>query len=159
MRPLRLARQTLRSVFDRCVLFLIALSTSYLLLAIVAGAAPNISADVATSVTLGAEAIYDAGMSSGTGPLAYHWDFGDGTFADSARTSHTCSAEGRYVGYAGGLAGAAIQSSADNCVVDAYKTTGRYPSFIGGLLGAARSPCPLTDCVNRTLLPDVGGYF
>ena len=59
--------------------------------------APKVTAQVPAAATIGV-AVQLAAKADATGEpaLAYHWDFGDGTSADGARTSHAFTMNGDY---------------------------------------------------------------
>ena len=60
-------------------------------------AAPRVTAQVPATVTIGvAVQLAAKADAAGEPALAYHWDFGDGTSADGARTSHAFTMNGDY---------------------------------------------------------------
>ena len=60
-------------------------------------AAPKVTAHVPAAATIGVAVQLAANAAAAGEPaLAYHWDFGDGTSADGARTSHAFTMNGNY---------------------------------------------------------------
>jgi alpha-galactosidase len=63
----------------------------------VATAAPTVTAKVPTAANAGDTIILSAlAEASGVPAVAYHWDFGDGTSADSAKVSHAYTRAGEF---------------------------------------------------------------
>jgi alpha-galactosidase len=97
----------------------------------VTAAAPNVTAQVPTAANSGETITLSAqAEASGVPAVAYHWDFGDGTSADSARVSHAYTTAGEF---------------AINLTVDGVDGVPAHKNFSVKVTGILRAHSNLTD--------------
>jgi hypothetical protein len=65
----------------------------------VAAAAPTVTAQVPAAANTGETITLSAQAETGVPAVAYHWDFGDGTSADSPKVSHAYTSAGEFAIY------------------------------------------------------------